>query len=55
MTKRPAIAYDSCYRCLRSESIHQRNLYQMWGVQSKLGELQREFIGRLKDLVEVNA
>ncbi len=38
--------------CSRSESICQRNLFMMYSTQSKLSELQREFIGRLKDLVE---
>ena len=37
--------------CLRSESIKQRNLFEMWSTRSKLRELQREFIGPLKELV----
>lgn len=41
------------YYCLRSERMCQRNLYEMWSTSSKLGELQTEFIGKLKDLVEV--
>ena len=39
--------------CLRSESIKQRNLYQMRSTKLKLSELQKEFIGTYVDLMEV--